>query len=794
VPSRANNVNPRTFFLNETHELASGEKRGGGRAPQYVGIAWAAKAEQITETLHQVVNAVNSSHDPLKNDRYFVVANPVAEVEKLSTDKRKAPEGTYKVPTEFGGQHARVFDRLGLDLLQVTDEGKAVVHASPERMEQLLQRSESLESLGPRERARWVTIESFDTIPLQLRVDADWLKKLKPGGGNDIVIELQPVLSRVEADRVLRAIADLLMAHSSEKLTGTGTDFSGRHWFRGKASLQSVRAIAKDFYSVQAIHPPLFSIAAGKKKRSGATEITRPRKQSDSSIDPHELPCVAVLDLGVPADHIHLKDYRRGQFVPLGAPNPPVGDHGSLVASRVVFGEHDSDNALASSIGQCSFYDAVVADYPIGPNANNRVNDKIVIRGVRGAAPDVRVFNLSFGDYRPLNEFAPVERHEKRLMLQDLDNFVFGTDTIVVVAAGNSRQGVIPSTRYPDHHVDPNWALGPWACGYNTLVCGSFVPRVSAIGLAQRGWPSPFSRVGPGLCGAPVPSFGAEGGNTDDQFRSLPGLGVWCLSDTGLAEDHAGTSFAAPLLAREAAKTLSLLQRYCTPGTQPFAVTARAFLALVARRPTNDARVSELVDRTLGKGLASADRLATPLSRSAVVLWQGYIESPNDIVRVQLPIPRDWLNEAENPVLRLVVCADPPVNETAHSTWACRRIRPVLHPAPDVRALNAPQGGHPSFPCIDRTYRLARYTRGGDKEAEGDSWLIELSYEEIAPYSPGMDFDPRQRVALAAELFDESARQADPQAAMQALPIAASMNRLSTQPTPIRNPVIVRTR
>jgi len=73
-------------------------------------------------------------------------------------------------------------------------------------------------------------------------------------------------------------------------------------------------------------------------------------------------------------------------------------------------------------------------------------------------------------------------------------------------------------------------------------------------------------------------------------------------------------------------------------------------------------------------------------------------------------------------------------------------------------------------------------------------WLIELSYEEIAPYPPGMDFDPRQRVALAAELFDEGAKRSDPQPAMQALPVAASMTRLSIQPTPIRSPVVIRTR
>ena len=516
MPPSQRRVEPRTFFHNEKHELASIEKVGGGRAPQYIGISWAARATQVSNSLKRVVDAVKSSHDPLKDQRYFVIAQPVPEVEKRSTDKKKAPEGTFKEATDFGGQHARVFDRLGLDLLQVTDDGRAVVHAEAERMKQLRQRAASLDELGIREQARWVTIDSFDTIPLQLRVDADWLRTLKPHQPTDVVFELQPVLKRIEADQVLRAIADLLTARDGGKLTGTGTDFSGRHWFRGKASQQSVRAIARDFFSVQAIHSPLFSIAAGKSKASDSAKPVRPIVQARPPAELDTLPCVAVLDLGVPTNHRQLAPFRRGQFVPTDAPKPPIGDHGAFVASRVVFGEHATADELSRSTGRCAYYDAIVADYPDGSGENNRVNDKIVmdaLRGVRGAAPDVRVFNLSFGDARPLHAFPAVEQREKRLMLQDLDNFVFASDSIVVVAAGNSRPGVVPTPGYPDHLADANWALGPWACGFNTLVCGSFVPRVSTNGLAQVGWPSPFSRIGPGLCDAPVPSFGAAGGN-----------------------------------------------------------------------------------------------------------------------------------------------------------------------------------------------------------------------------------------------------------------------------------------
>ena len=791
-------VDPRTFFLNENHELSPIEKSGGGSAAHYHGISWAARAKHIHDSLDEVADKIASSNDPLKDARYFVLAHPVAELEKVSTDKKKAPLGTYKEKTSFGGGHGRVFGRLGLDLLQVTEAGNAIVHAEPEKFSQLRQRSASLDKLGTREQSRWVTIDSFSTIPLELRVDADWLQSLKPDEASDVVIELQPVLTRMEADTVLRVIADLLnQAGRGQKLTGTGVDFSGRNWFRGKATQRVVRRLAKDFFSVQSIHSPLYSIAAGKSGRSQG----RSNLASLVPLDPLDiasLPCVAVVDLGIPTDHAKLRPFRRGQFTPQDAPRAPIGDHGSFVASRVVFGEHADHHQLAAANGRCSFYDAMVGEHPGVSGTTNRVNDKLVmpaLDGVRGAAPDVRVFNLSIGDARSLDSFPAVERTNKRLSLQDLDNFIFANDKLVVVAAGNSDSGVSPAFDYPDHHQDQRWALGPWACGFNTLVCGAFVSRLSANGLVQNvGWPSPFTRIGPGLCSSPVPSFSAEGGNTDSSYGFSHGLGVWGFSANGLPEDKIGTSYAAPILAREAAFTLQRLQDFCEQGSQPFAVTARAFLTLTADAPVADHQVQALVDRTLGNGKAQAARLTRPIAGSAVLIWQGYIESPDDKVRVQLPIPIEWLASAEEPVLKIVICYDPPVSETAHTTWACRKVTPVLRLGPEEHAVRAPSGSPASFPVIQRQYRLAKYKPGSRIPAVGDMWLLEFAYSEIAPYPPGMDFDPRQRVAFAAELIDKGESPHDPQPTMQALPIAQSMNRLSVQPTPLRIPIIVKTR
>jgi hypothetical protein len=595
------------------------------------------------------------------------------------------------------------------------------------------------------------------------------------------------VLNRVEADRVLRAIADILADSRDQRLIGVGTDFSGRYWFRGKLAHQSIRAIAKDFFSVQAIHAPLYSLTtAGRptRGRPAARVANSPRPAVDHS----SLPCVAVVDLGVPSDHIQLAQFRRGQITPQGAATN-ANDHGSFVASRVVFGDCESGEALQAAAGRCSFYDVVV-----GEGYGNRVNDKIVmdaLRAVRAAAPDVRVFNLSFGDFRPLSDFDEVERRERRLELQDLDNFAAANDVVVVVAAGNSAPGVAPTPPYPNNHNDQRWALGPWACGFNSLVCGSYVSNLSAHGLVKTvGFPSPFTRAGPGLCEAPVPSFCAPGGNSDEAYNAAVGLGVWGYSDAGLAEDRMGTSQASPVLAREAALALDALRQHCAAGTQPFAVTARAFLALTATSPNSDPSVRALSERTLGLGVASSNRLTYPFNGSAVVLWQGHIESPNDVVRIQLPIPLAFLHEADEPLLHIVVAYDPPVNAAATELWACRSVNVTLHPDPESRALMAPGRKHRTYPLFHRTYELSK----GRAAAKADTWTLELKYDEIFDYPPGMDFDPRQRVAIAAELFDGSPEPVDAQEAIQSLPIAATMNRFSVVAAAARTPVIIRNR
>lgn len=633
-----------------------------------------------------------------------------------------------------------------------------------------------------------MTLNSFALIPEQFRIDLEWVAKIPARENADVVVELQPLLTTVEADAVMHAVLALLNRQSNEALTGAGTDFSGRHWYRGRAGKRSLRAIAQHLFSVEAVHRPLeVPIAAGPRgTRRHVPELMGPTPAQIAM-----LPVVGVVDGGVPTGHQILAPYVRAQYID---PNSDgvLGDHGSLVASRVVFGEVDfSAGVQAPPPGRCRFLDVVVSE------GTTHINAKSVVPAMEAAIaafPDVRVFNCSFGSKLPLSDLGEIDRREALIAMRDLDNFIFARDVIVIVAAGNAPPGVVPAKPYPDQFEDPQWQLGTWCQGFNTLTCGSTVGRVHPNGLARNlHWPSPFTRVGPGIADAPIPDFAAFGGDSNAAYQYATPLGVYGRTDDGTWEDRCGTSYAAPLLAREAAFALHHLQGVCLAGARPFGSTVKAFLALTADRPDLPKRVSALAERTIGRGYASADRLQRPFGDSAVILWQGILENVKDIARVQIPIPKPWLIAAGAPRLRLVWSWDSPVHDAVLDLWACRRISALLKPSQEAPSVRGSKGNHHSYPIIEREYDLSA-KKLADKKVRppGDLWIVEFAYEETAENYPGIEFSPQQRVGLAAELYDATETPTSPQEFVQALPVAATMVNLGVPRTRIANPVVIK--
>jgi hypothetical protein len=775
-------VEPKHFYLNEQHELSHLEREGGGRLPKLGEIDWASKQRYLTKSLSRTRKAIEQSSDPLRGQRYFLLARPEETVPKLTSDKRKAPSGHFDEPVDYAGKDSRVLSRLGLDVISVTDQG-AVVHATPERFERLESIASNLGELGKAEQARWAFVADFEVVPPELRADEDWLASVRKGT-HETIVELQPLLSRTEGALVLNVIAEHLRRADGEAILASGTDFSGRAWVRATFVARTIARIVKDFFSVQALHGPLLSPAfAVGSRRAGNISV---KGANLPSLPVAEMPVVAVVDTGVAQNHVQLEPYRRGKFVhPQGQDG--FDDHGTFVTSRVVFGD-PSDPLNSPPTPQCRFIDVIVA------RDSKSIDTKIVVNAIEivGANyPDARTFNLSFGDYVALNLRQTVDRTQRLLQTQDLDNLIFARDLLVVVAAGNSRPGVTPNPAYAEHWQDPTWGLGHWAVGFNTLKCGSFVREWTIVGgVADVPFaPSPFCKVGPALADAPAPDFSAHGGNCNAGYGHSPGLGVWGLSPAGLWEDRLGTSHATPILSRQCAFALALLQRVCPAGTSPFGVTAKAFLALTADPILLPTRFGEAAARTLGLGRASSERLSVPDADRAIFVWQGVLGNKSDVARVIVPIPGDWLEEADDPVCDIAVSWDSPVNAAFTNVYGCRRVNVKLKPTPDADAVRGSRGAHQGYPLRVRTYGLKKALDDG--LVEDDLWIVELSYEEMCDYPPTQVFTPEQRVAFALQLRDRDGT-ASPQAAVQAIEMTSTMTRLSAAPIPLQVPVTVK--
>lgn len=550
-------VTPKTFYLNEQHELARAEKEPGGRIPQYADIDWRARGTRISKSLDKVESEIKNSRDPMRSTHCYLVAEPVKQLSKFSADKSKAVGGRVKEDTKFSEKHSRVFKRLGMDLLGVTEAGSALVHMKPETVTQLSNSAQALPDLGAREKARWATIDRFQIVPLEAKLDVNWLRSMKQDSLDDVVIELQPLLTRSETDSLMRAILASFHSDRGERPIGTGTDYSGRQWLRSRLAPKTLEAIAKDFFSVQSLHSPLISTTS-RRIRGAATKFP----MTDSPVDVSKLPAIGVLDTGVPTDHPILGRYRRGGYVAPTSPPSAADPHGTFVSSRIVFGDLDfsAGPPAATPVGQARYYDVNVGG--LNPSEIDGKSVLPALQAVVGTAPDIRVFNLSF-DCPALDTVDAVKRTEFLLLVQDLDNFIFQNDVIAVIAAGNSPRGIVPSKPYPNHFDDPSWALGAWARSFNSLTCGSYVAHLSQGGVAsQIGWPSPFCRIGPGLSASLKPDFSANGGNSSARYQYAPGLGVWGLSPAGFWEDQCGTSFAAPLLSQNAHSRLNSCRRF----------------------------------------------------------------------------------------------------------------------------------------------------------------------------------------------------------------------------------------
>ena len=288
-------------------------------------------------------------------------------------------------------------------------------------------------------------------------------------------------------------------------------------------------------------------------------------------------PIVGIIDTGT-ADA--LQDWVVGRFDYL-KPDEYNPGHGTAVAALVVAGQTLNDATVTPEPNGCLVYDAPL--FPKGSFlAKYRRGFTDFLEEIEQAVAEaqsthgVRIFNLS------INAESDVERHRYSIYASRLDQIADAYGVIFVNSAGNlpPAQARVQWPRKPSDVV--KYFAARQAA--DTIQKPAESVRSISVGAINppgtdhiTGAPTTYTTRGPGLQVGVKPDLGAYGG----AGGTTPGMstGLASLSAGGIKRPVAGTSFAAPLIAR----SLAGLDVATEGGLNP--ETLRTFLLHHAQMP-----------------------------------------------------------------------------------------------------------------------------------------------------------------------------------------------------------------
>ena len=369
------------------------------------------------------------------------------------------------------------------------------------------------------------------------------------------------------------------------------------------------------------------------------------------------------------------------------------GGHGTAVAGIAVYGDIGAAIQSGRFVPDAAVFSGRVLtptfEYDPEQLLERQLED--VVTYFLSNYPNVRIVNISLG-----NLDALFDGGRQSLLAAAIDELAYRfqeQDILFTVSTGNFSypDGEDAINGYPSYLQSDDARLIEPATSAIALTVGGVAygsgsdPQVLRRDgverpIAQtRGWPSPFTRVGPGVDGAIKPDvvdFGGDGRFERGQSiaRSPQHAGVPTTSklfappDGSLFRTVAGTSFSAPRVANLAAR----LYREFPDATSNL---VRALIAASARVP--DDRPAELagtahapnVRRVYGYGMPDYDRARFSSDHEVLLLADEEI-SLDSFQLFTLPgLPGDFMNVPGHREISVTLAFDPPTRQTRGDSY-----------------------------------------------------------------------------------------------------------------------------
>jgi len=437
-------------------------------------------------------------------------------------------------------------------------------------------------------------VESFEPIPPEDKIGGRLAERPLVG---DEIAYLDVELWRMETSRlkdVLKGIEKLLNKKGCEV-----TDHIITHSFclmRVKIDKDMLNELLS-FPEVSCVdRPPCSTYFRPSELRLSLSEV-----DTGSPPDPRD-PAIVVLDSGILSGHPLLKN-GVGDAISLFPEHDGTDDvgHGTMVAGVALYGDikkcadtrcfHPPVWILSAKVMR-GVKDPETGDIVASYDEEHLLENQILqaLQSFTERYDNVRVVNISFGD----PALCISGGKQQSMLASFIDELAHEHGLMFVIATGNNDEMDFPD-KYPHYLyedgkrcriVDP--ASSVYALTVGSITQDYVSHKAEAILVPYQGYPSPFTRAGPGLNGMIKPELVEVGGMRPYNVQTpyyMEGAqtGIFVVNpqwmrESSLLTTECGTSLSAP-------KVANYLARLCKRYPSYTSNTIKALLLASARIP-----------------------------------------------------------------------------------------------------------------------------------------------------------------------------------------------------------------
>lgn len=477
-------------------------------------------------------------------------------------------------------------------------------------------------------KTKFSIIDSVEKIPASEKISIG-LKKLIDSNTyqGEALLTLFDDLPRSELPAISNEIKSYLQANGGDILS-EGYSNSGK-LIRIKAKKDSIKQLAEVFIYIQSVDSvdDILTDSSVRGERIEDSVIVSPNNSSAK---------VCIFDSGVVKNSRFISGSIIAHEEPFGPPHEPT--HGTFVASRIIFG-----NSLRDDVSKGHLYPDVkvlsvcmLGHDGIGNRREIKPEEfvKVIRDTVERWYKEIKVYNISMNF---INKHCPtatiIKDAEVSILAAEIDYLIKKYNVIFVLTTGNYTPA--NGKPYPLYFADEECRLFYPGESVFGLTVGAVSDRENQGSMTVKNSPAPFTRRGPGFNQFRKPDLVAEGGNLTANGKDFADLSVAGIGGDGCSLSYgSGTSYAAPLVSRSAAK---LFESF--PDIRAELVKA-LLLHSCSIKPLNTSSIdNEIITKLVGNGISQQPMLLNSDRWNQNYIYQGII-GYRKILRLPIYIPQ----------------------------------------------------------------------------------------------------------------------------------------------------------